>query len=102
ENSQVERHFMAGWIALRFLDDPATAATHFARIEQVSIHPTSLGRSHYWLGRTAEALGRPDRARAEYAAAAQSSAAYYGQLARARLGLGAPAALRGRRNGDAN
>ncbi len=26
ENSRVERHFMAGWIALRFLDDPATAA----------------------------------------------------------------------------
>ena len=31
ENSRVERHFMAGWIALRFLDDPATAATHSVR-----------------------------------------------------------------------
>ena len=51
ENSRVERHFMAGWIALRFLDDPATAATHFARIQEVSSHPTSQARSHYWLGR---------------------------------------------------
>ena len=56
ENSRVERHFMAGWIALRFLDDPATAATHFARIRDVSSHPTSRARSHYWLGRAAEAL----------------------------------------------
>jgi soluble lytic murein transglycosylase len=40
ENSRVERHFMAGWIALRFLDDPAAAAAHFARIQDVgSIRP---------------------------------------------------------------
>jgi soluble lytic murein transglycosylase len=89
ENSRVERHFMAGWLALRFLDDPVTAATHFARIQEVGIHPTSLARSHYWLGRAAEAAHRSDQARAEYQAAARSSAAYYGQLARARLGLGA-------------
>jgi soluble lytic murein transglycosylase len=88
ENSRVERHFMAGWIALRFLDDTATAAAHFARIQDVSIHPTSLARSHYWLGRAAEAAHRPVQARTEYQAAARSSAAYYGQLARARLGLG--------------
>ena len=94
ENSRVERHFMAGWIALRFLNDPDTAASHFARIPEVSRHPTSLARSHYWLGRVAEAQGRRNDARAEYEAAAHSSAAYYGQLARARLGLGA-LALRG-------
>ena len=63
ENSRVERHFMAGWIALRFLDDPATAATHFVRIQDVSSHPTSQARSHYWLGRVAEASHRPDQAR---------------------------------------
>src|SRR5262249_23516022 len=87
ENSRVERHFMAGWIALRFLNERAAAATHFARIQEVGIHPTSLARSHYWLGRTAEASHQPYEARAEYEAAARSSAAYYGQLARARLGL---------------
>ena len=88
ENSRVERHFMAGWIALRYLDDPATAATHFARIPDVSGHPTSRARSQYWLGRTAEALDRPHQAGAHYQAAAGSSAAYYGQLARMRLGIG--------------
>src|SRR5207244_12363510 len=76
ENSRVERHFMAGWIALRFLDDPTTAATHFARIRDVSSHPTSLARAHYWLGRAAEAARRPDQARPAYQAAAPSSPAY--------------------------
>jgi soluble lytic murein transglycosylase len=89
ESSRVERHFMAGWIALRFLHDPAAAARHFARIQEVSIHSTSLARSHYWLGRAAEAAHRPDEARTEYQAAARVSTAYYGQLARARLRLGA-------------
>jgi soluble lytic murein transglycosylase len=87
ENSRIERHFMAGWIALRFLDDPATAATHFKRIQDVTRHPTSHARSHYWLGRVAEALHQPEQARAEYETAARASAAYYGQLARARVGL---------------
>ena len=87
ENSRIERHFMAGWIALRFLDDPETAATHFTRIQDVTRHPTSHARSHYWLGRVAEASHQPERARAEYETAARGSAAYYGQLARARLGL---------------
>jgi len=87
ENSRIERHFMAGWIALRFLDDPAMAATHFKRIQDVTRHPTSHARSHYWLGRVAEALNQPNEARAEYETAARGSAAYYGQLARARLGL---------------
>jgi soluble lytic murein transglycosylase len=89
ENSRVERAFMAGWIALRYLDDPAAAAPHFARIQEVSSHPTSLARSHYWLGRVAETMQRSTQARAEYQAAAAASASYYGQLARARLGLAA-------------
>jgi soluble lytic murein transglycosylase len=89
ENSRIERHFMAGWMALRFLDDPETAATHFKRIQDVTRHPTSHARSHYWLGRVAEALHQPAQARAEYETAARGSAAYYGQLARAKLGLAA-------------
>src|SRR5207247_2599887 len=63
ENSRIERHFMAGWIALRFLDEPETAATHFTRIQDVTRHPTSHARSHYWLGRVAEAFHQPERAR---------------------------------------
>ena len=82
-----ESHFTAGWIALRFLNDPAAAAGHFARVGQGASHPTTLARAHYWLGRTAEASAKPREARTQYEAAARFSTAYYGQIARAKLGL---------------
>ena len=50
--------FTAGWIALRFLNDPATAAQHFARIGARHDNPISLARAGYWQGRAAEAAGR--------------------------------------------
>lgn len=98
---KTEQEFTAGWIALRFLNDPATAAQHFARIGVGSANPTTLARAGYWQGRAAEAAGHSQEARSAYAAAAEQSTSYYGQLARAKLGLpqlelnGVPAA-RGR------
>lgn len=86
ESLRVDQPFTAGWIALRFLHDPHSATQHFARIPQITTHPTSLARAGYWLGRAAETAGRASEARRYYKAAAQHSAAYYGQLARARLG----------------
>ncbi|MCL2713281.1 MAG: lytic transglycosylase domain-containing protein [Alphaproteobacteria bacterium] len=84
---RTEHEFTAGWIALRFLNDPATAAQHFARIGVGSANPTALARGGYWQGRAAEAMGRQPEARAAYGRAAAFSTSYYGQLARARLGL---------------
>jgi peptidoglycan lytic transglycosylase len=84
---KTEQEFTAGWIALRFLNDPATAAQHFARIGVGSVNPTTLARAGYWQGRAAEAAGRSQDARSAYAAAAEQSTSYYGQLARAKLGL---------------
>lgn len=98
---KTEQEFTAGWIALRFLKDPAAASQHFARIGVGSVNPTALARAGYWQGRAAEAAGRSSEARQAYAAAAEQSTSYYGQLARAKLGLpqielnGAPSA-RGR------
>jgi soluble lytic murein transglycosylase len=87
DNKRAEQLFTAGWIALRFLNDPAAALAHFARIAQDTDHPTTRARSFYWQGRAAEALKRPGEARQHFAAAAQYSTAYYGQIARARLGM---------------
>jgi soluble lytic murein transglycosylase len=87
-------HFMAGWIALRFLADPATALEHFAEVDQSSTDPVVRARAAYWRGRAAEAAGKSDEMRAHYEAAARFPTAYYGQLARARLGLGEIAPLR--------
>jgi len=87
ENYRAEQQFTAGWIALRFLHEPALAAGHFARIGEGVSNPITLARSSYWQGRAAEALGRNGEARAHYEEAARYPTAYYGQLARARLGI---------------
>ncbi len=87
-NYRAEHEFTAGWIALRFLHDPALAAQHFARVAEGNQNPITIARAGYWLGRAAEAANRPQEARARYEAAARYTTAYYGQLARARLGHG--------------
>src|SRR5438128_10526693 len=84
---KTEQEFTAGWIALRFLNDPGLASQHFARIGVGSVNPTTLARAGYWQGRAAEAAGRAQEARAAYTRAAEQSTSYYGQLARAKLGL---------------
>jgi soluble lytic murein transglycosylase len=84
---KTEQEFTAGWIALRFLNDPNVATQHFAKIGVGSVNPTTLARAGYWQGRAAEAAGRMQEARAAYGAAAEQSTSYYGQLARAKLGL---------------
>jgi soluble lytic murein transglycosylase len=91
ENYRAEQQFTAGWIALRFLRQPAIALAHFARIAEGISNPITLARSYYWQGRAAEALGRSQEARGYYEVAARYSTAYYGQLARARLGIDAVA-----------
>src|SRR2546428_449873 len=49
--------------------------------------PDARGRAGYWQGRAAEAGGRAQEARAAYSRAAEQSTSYYGQLARAKLGM---------------
>ena len=88
ENYRVESEFMAGWIALRFLKAPQTAAWHFARIRALGIeNTTALARAGYWQGRAAEAAGRSREAYAHYSDAARHATTYYGQLAAARIGM---------------
>src|SRR5437899_5594336 len=86
EYYRADVHFMCGWIALRYLDIPKTAATHFAHIDEGQTNPIVLARANYWRGRAAEALGQADATRASYEAAARYPTAYYGQLARVKLG----------------
>jgi soluble lytic murein transglycosylase len=84
---RAEFHFMPGWIALRFLSDPITALRHFAKIDEGSRDPIVLARAAYWRGRAFEAAGQFDEMKAQYERAALYTTAYYGQLARARLGF---------------
>jgi soluble lytic murein transglycosylase len=87
EYYRADFHFMSGWIALRYLNDPATARAHFAHIDDGASNPIVLARANYWRGRAAEVIGANDEMRASYEAAARYPTAYYGQLARAKLGL---------------
>jgi soluble lytic murein transglycosylase len=78
--------FLAGWTALRKLDDAESAIGHFEALAANSSLPLSQSRAHYWLGRCYDALGQADAAEAEYANAAEYHTTFYGQLALLRLG----------------
>ncbi|MBB4015643.1 soluble lytic murein transglycosylase [Chelatococcus caeni] len=86
ETAKIENAFFAGFIALRFLNEPERAAAHFAEAAPAATLPISVSRVAYWRGRTAEAAGRAEEARRFYQEAARHGTAYYGQLARHRLG----------------
>ncbi|MGL4812007.1 MAG: lytic transglycosylase domain-containing protein [Beijerinckiaceae bacterium] len=84
---QVEAEFHAGWIALRFLNDGKKAEPHFRLAQQAARMPMSQARAAYWLGRAARHNNEPAQAKAHFEEAARHSAFFYGQLARAELGL---------------
>lgn len=81
----VDAEFHAGWYALRGLNDPKRAATHFARIADLAQGPISLSRAYYWLGRAAEA-GAPGSAKDYFTRASAYGTTFYGQLAAERIG----------------
>lgn len=85
--SVVSSAFYAGWLALRFLDKPEIALEHFSRAMEAASTPISRARAAYWQARAAERSEHPDDADRLYAIAAEHSSSYYGQLARARIGM---------------
>jgi len=79
-----DAEFLAGFIALRMLHDPARAAAHFTTLASGSHAAITQGRAHYWLARTAAAAGADPKP--EYARAAAWATTFYGQLAALSLG----------------
>ena len=88
--------WLAGYITLRFLADPASAITHFDAMARAVSGPISMSRAGYWLGRAHERRGDQVSAAAAYAGAAQFQTTFYGLLAAERLGLSLDPALAGR------
>jgi soluble lytic murein transglycosylase len=88
-----DHEWIAGWVALRKLNDPARAVGHFERFEASVETPISLGRGGYWIGRAYEAMGDESRARAAYARGALHQTSFYGQLAAQRIGAPGDSAL---------
>ncbi len=87
EGRVVEARFHAGWIALSFLADAKSAATHFAAMAKLATLPDTVTQANYWLGRALTAKGDAAGAKAAYDVAAAYPTVYYGQLAREALGL---------------
>ena len=78
-----EAEFLAGWIALRYLNKPDTAIEHFARLRDAVTAPISVARAHFWTARASEKAGRSSEASRHYSAAAQYPMTFYGQIAAA-------------------
>ena len=84
-DSYIEAEFMAGWIALRFLNEPHTALRHFLSLRSAATSSKSITLGEYWLGRTALALGDRNSAIIHFHGAAKSPQYFYGQLGRQAL-----------------
>lgn len=81
----VEGEWFAGWVALRYLDEPQVAMKHFNNLYNGAKSVISKTRAAYWIGRSAEAKGDMAAATDWYRNAAKNLSIYYGQLAAARL-----------------
>jgi len=75
-----EAEWLAGWIALRFLEQPGRATAHFDAMNKAVSLPISKARAHYWLGRAADAAGWPE-AFIQYRLASNYPTTFYGQMA---------------------
>ena len=82
-----EAEWLAGWLALRFLNRPGDAAKHFQAMYDRVRFPISRARAAYWSARAAEAAGDRDRATEWYRRAAGHPTTFYGQLAGKALAL---------------
>lgn len=80
-----EGEWLAGWIALRFLQEHEAALQHFTKVYEAVRYPISRARGAYWAGRAAEARNDLALARDWYRRAAEHITTYHGQLAAHRL-----------------
>ncbi|MCW9043113.1 MAG: lytic transglycosylase domain-containing protein [Pseudopelagicola sp.] len=87
--------WIAGYVALRFLNKPGIAAQHFVRFKQSVETPISLGRAGYWLGRAYEAMGDTTSAQRAYQDGGAHQTSFYGLLAAEKAGMAPSADLRG-------
>lgn len=91
--SFADAEWLAGWLSLRFLNEPQRAAEHFAHLSENVSAPVSRSRALYWRAEAARALRQNSEAEALYNQAAAYSFTYYGQLAATRGGREATLAL---------
>lgn len=77
-----DAEFLAGWLALEYLNNPTQAARHFRDLYNGVSRPLSISRAAFWLSEAADALGRKKAAGNWRIKAAQYPFTFYGQMAR--------------------
>ncbi|MBM1221895.1 lytic transglycosylase domain-containing protein [Ponticoccus sp. SC2-23] len=78
--------WLSGYLALRYLDDPALALGHFRNLASDVDSPISVARAGYWEGQAHIALGDAEAAAVALARAADHQTAFYGLLASELIG----------------
>lgn len=78
--------WLAGWLALRFLNQPVQAYQHFDKLYRGVKSPISKARAAYWAGRASKGFKDKTIALRWFEIAAQKRTVFYGQLAAAELG----------------
>jgi soluble lytic murein transglycosylase len=77
----LEAEFLSGWIALRNLDEPKKALTHFQNLEAAAKSPITHARADYWKALALKARDEEAKARQALADAAAAPTTFYGRLA---------------------
>ncbi len=77
-----DAEWIAGWISLRFLSDPKTAAHHFFRSYIDCQYASCKSRAAYWLARSYKKLNDQENTSAWYNTAAKHKLHFYGSLAK--------------------
>ena len=79
--------WLAGYVALRFLNQPEKAVDHFRNHLLAVDTPISLGRAGYWIGRAEEAAGNTQAAQQAYEFGGAYQTSFYGLLAAEKAGI---------------
>jgi soluble lytic murein transglycosylase len=79
KRQMLDADFLAGFIALRKLHDPAGAIRHFSNLAGASKAALTQSRAYYWLARANVATGADPKA--DFVIAADWPTTFYGQLA---------------------
>ncbi|MBI1300106.1 MAG: transglycosylase SLT domain-containing protein [Alphaproteobacteria bacterium] len=80
-----QAQWLAGWLALRFVNKPTDAYERFSALYPKVSTPVSRARAAYWAGRAADALDQDKLAQDWYQKAADFQTVFYGQLAAVHL-----------------
>lgn len=75
-----EAEWTAGWVALRFLEEPKDALKHFQKMRNNVIQPVTLSRAIYWEAMCYEAMGQKSKAIELYKLGTNYPIFFYGQL----------------------